>query len=218
MRIFVILILGAVAVSAGFWLFFDSVVLIWGTVIASLAKGVIWVWIFALLKRWIWIELPKLVIKLLARVYVPSRIQRKVRRVITLSKLRIGSMWEVIVNKAQALVGIRTAYALAILATISISVLLFVFAGVYVIWIVGPARLFAPLNWLFAPGLQWLQNFLFKLLVNTGVIRFFKWVKELIPKKWRSIAHSFLRGRVRRRKLVTRKIEARLRKKQKEET
>ena len=211
MRIFVILLLGAVAVSAGFWLFFDSVVLIWGTVIASLAKGVIWVWIFALLKRWIWIELPKLVIKLLARVYVPSRIQRKVRRVITLSKLRIGSMWEVIVNKAQALVGIRTAYALAILATISISVLLFVFAGVYVIWIVGPARLFAP-------GLQWLQNFLFILLVNTGVIRFFKWVKELIPKKWRSIAHSFLRGRVRRRKLVTRKIEARLRKKQNEET
>lgn len=210
MRIVTILLMGGAMLTLGAWIFFDHLVFIWATVVSVIVKGTLFMWLFALLQRWFWTGLPRLILSFLYRIGVPSEIQRKVRRGITLSKLWMIRTKNLVVGRAQTRFGKRTALLLAIAATITIGVLAFVFMGAYVVWIVGPTRIFTALEWLLAPSIRFVQNFLFRILANTGLIRLWEWLIGLIPEAVRKPVRTFLFGLIRWRRHALDKIEERM--------
>lgn len=218
MRIVTILLMGGAMLTLGAWIFFEHLVFVWATVVSVIVKGTLFVWIFSLLQRWFWTGLPRLVLSVLFRIGIPAEIQRKVRRGITLSKLWMIRTKNLVVGRAQTMFGKRTALLLAILATITIGVLAFVFMGAYVVWIVGPTRIFTALEWLLAPGIRWVQNFLFRILANTGLIRLWVWLVGLVPGWIKNPVRGVLFDLIRWRRHVFDKIEDKLKRKTKRNT
>ncbi len=202
-----LLVAGLIA-SLGLWIFFDHIVLLWTSVlsvlvkgmISALVKGTVFMWIVSLLQRWLWTGLPRLVLGFLLRIGVPHSIQRKVRRAITISKLWMLSTMDAVRSRLQRMIGPRTAVLIALAVTVLIGILAFVFMGAYVVWLVGPSRIFAMLEWLLSPFFRWLQNFIFRLLANTGLVRVWNWAVTLIPEPSRKATRSFWWGVIRRRR------------------
>lgn len=200
-KVLLALLVGALALMTVIaWFFFDHLVIVWATVLSVIVKGTIFSWLGALLYRWIWTGLPRLVLGFLYRIGAPHWLQRRVRRAIALSKLVMLNTMDAVVQSVQKRVGVKTAFVLALTATAVIGVLAFVFMGAYVVWLVGPSRIFASLEWILIPIGRWLQNFLFRLLANTGLLRLWGWLISLIPETYRRNTRAFWWGVIRKRR------------------
>lgn len=207
MRIITVLIIGGLALSAGAWLLFDQLIFFWATFLGSLLKGSILVWVSSMIRRWFLVELPKLVLFFLIRIGAPARIQRKVRRAVALSRLWMGNVKLFVISKTKTLLGGDSSFVVALVATLAIGVVAFALTGTYLVWLIGPARFVEPLLWLSRPLMRWVQNFLFKLVANTGLIRLGKWLMHLIPIAFRIRVKYFWANAIRTRKRLVRKIE-----------
>ena len=201
-RSIVLLLVGGIAI--GSLLFFEHLTLVWLTFIGSLAKVSIMSVFVVVLKRIVFFEAPKLFLKLLYRVGVPIRARAKVRLFVILLRHQAHDRGERIVRFVRTLVGNRIAIVLGIMVTIAIGIIGFSWFGVYVLWLVTPARLFGA----FSQLARLLTQVAWKFAAGLGLLQIWHRLLDLLPRRYRRRLWRFLRKVVRRRKQVTRRLEA----------
>lgn len=199
--------------TAGIWYFYQELVVIWFVFLLNFVKGITFktllTWLVFMLRRWFLIEVPKLLIRIMAYLMMPWRWRAWVRAFAFRLRQHMEVVRALVEQRFGWLFGRHVAILLAALASVSIFVVGVAYFGVYVVYFFGGQHLFAPI---IAYCVRFIQHYAFKLFMFFQLDRATRFLMQYLPKGWLSALKSawyrFKRFVVKRRKALTRRIEA----------